>query len=110
MAEVAKSKIVIVHYHLRRGGVLRVIEATCEVLAARGDEVLILSGEPPVRDGLKAEVRVVPSLNYRKTGSPVVAESLAEQLKKEALAFFGIPRTFGIFTIRLWQKMCCSRA
>ncbi|HQZ28583.1 MAG: glycosyltransferase family 4 protein [Verrucomicrobiales bacterium] len=89
MAEVAKSKIVIVHYHLRRGGVLRVIEATCEVLAARGDEVLILSGEPPVRDGLKAEVRVVPSLNYRKTGSPVVAESLAEQLKKEALAFFG---------------------
>jgi glycosyltransferase involved in cell wall biosynthesis len=89
MAEVGKSKIVIVHYHLRRGGVMRVIEAACEVLAARGDEVLILSGEPPVTNGLKATVRVVPSLNYRKTGSSVVAESLAEQLKKEAVAFFG---------------------
>jgi glycosyltransferase involved in cell wall biosynthesis len=87
--ETGKRRIAIVHYHLRRGGVTRVIEAARDVMTSRGDEVVILSGEPPLADARQSGVRVVPALNYRKTGSPVVAESLAEQLKKEAVAHFG---------------------
>lgn len=78
-----------VHYHLRRGGVTRVIEAAREILLKRGDEVLVLSGEEPLADAETTDVRVVTALNYRRSGSPVVAESLAEQLKKEALEHFG---------------------
>ena len=87
--ETRKRRIAIVHYHLRRGGVTRVIEAARDVMTARGDEVVILSGEPPLVDSRQSGVRVVPALNYRKTGSPVVAEGLAEQLKKEASEHFG---------------------
>ena len=87
--EKKKRKIVIVHYHLRRGGVTRVIEAARDVLTERGDEVLILTGEPALADAKQGGVRVVPALNYRKTGSPVVAESLADLLKKEATAHLG---------------------
>ena len=79
----------IVHYHLRRGGVTRVIEATRDILTERGDDVLILSGEAPLEDARSEGVRIVPALNYRKTGSSVVAETLAEELKKEAVLHFG---------------------
>ncbi len=80
-----------VHYHLRRGGVTRVIEAAREIMTARGDEAVILSGEPPLVGTLPGAVRVVAALNYRKNGSPVVAGNLAEQLKQEAKAHFGAP-------------------
>ncbi len=80
-----------VHYHLRRGGVARVIEAAREVLLAKGDSVVVLSGEPPLPGARTEGVRVVPALNYRRTGSTVVAESLAEQLKREAAAALGGP-------------------
>lgn len=89
MADKARRRVAIVHYHLRRGGVTRVIEAARDILTARGDEVVILSGEPALSDAPQGGVRVVQALNYRKTGSPVVAESLAEELKKEAEAGLG---------------------
>ena len=73
-----KRRIAVVHYHLRRGGVTRVIETAPEIIAARGDEVVILSGEPALAGTLPDAVRVVAALNYRKNGSPVVAENLAE--------------------------------
>ncbi len=91
MADRRKRRVAIVHYHLRRGGVTRVIEAARDILTALGDEVIILSGEPALSDARQAGVRVVQALNYRKTGSPVVAESLAEELKKEAEAGLGGP-------------------
>lgn len=91
MAVRENRRIATVHYHLRRGGVTRVIEAAREVLTAKGDAVTVLSGEAPL-PGAKADgVRVVPALNYRRTGSTVVAESLAEELKKEAAAALGGP-------------------
>jgi len=82
-------KIAIVHYHLRRGGVTRVIEAAREAMAARGHRVLVLSGEAPAIETSHGSVRVVPALNYRKTGSSAIAESLAEALRSEAIDYFG---------------------
>lgn len=80
-----------VHYHLRRGGVTRVIESAREVLSAKGDAVAVLTGEAPMPGAKTDGVRVVPALNYRRTGSTVVAESLVEQMRKEATEALGGP-------------------
>lgn len=80
-----------VHYHLRRGGVTRVIESAREVLSANGDAVVVLSGEAPLPGTKTTGVRVLPALNYRRSGSTVVADNLAEQLKREAAAELGGP-------------------
>ncbi|NRB72948.1 MAG: glycosyltransferase family 4 protein [Verrucomicrobiales bacterium] len=82
-------KVAIVHYHLRRGGVTRVIESAREALKGRGVELLILSGEEPRPEAGSESVRVIPALNYRKTGNADIAESLAEALKAEAQKHFG---------------------
>jgi len=82
-------RVVIVHYHLRRGGVTRVIESAREALKERGVELLILSGEEPRPEAGSEFVRVIPALNYRKTGNSDIAESLAEALKAEAEDYFG---------------------
>ncbi|MEM1441738.1 MAG: glycosyltransferase family 4 protein [Verrucomicrobiota bacterium] len=82
-------KIAIVHYHLRRGGVTRVIESAASVVEEKGGKVLVLSGEAPFSDEEGGNVRVVPALNYRKTGNSVIAGSLVEALKAEAESYFG---------------------
>ncbi len=58
--------VAILHYHLRPGGVTRVIELAWEALAAVGIEALVLSGEPQPGTGRipQAFVRVVPELRY----------------------------------------------
>jgi len=84
-----RKKIVMVHYHLRRGGVTRVIEAAVAALTARGHEVLILSGEPALADASGERVRVIEALNYRRTGNADIAESLTEVMQKTAFDFFG---------------------
>lgn len=91
MADKTPRRIAMVHYHLRRGGVTRVIEAARDVLEARGDHVTILSGEAPLADARTGGVRVIPALNYRRTGSTVVAESLAEEMKRVATEALGGP-------------------
>ncbi|MDF1741559.1 MAG: glycosyltransferase family 4 protein [Verrucomicrobiales bacterium] len=89
MTDKTKMKVVIVHYHLRRGGVSRVIDAAQRALIDRGHDVLVISGEAPTFDGMSGEVRVLDALDYRNTGSSVIADSLTEALKAEARAYFG---------------------
>ncbi|MEM7602422.1 MAG: glycosyltransferase family 4 protein [Verrucomicrobiota bacterium] len=90
MADSQKElKVAIVHYHLKRGGVTRVIESAKAVLESGGSRVLVLSGEAPLAEADQDNVAVVPALNYRKTGNSVIAGSLVEALKKEAEAHFG---------------------
>jgi glycosyltransferase involved in cell wall biosynthesis len=91
MAGESSRRIAMVHYHLRRGGVTRVIEAARDVLEARGDQVVILSGEAPPAGAKEAGVSVIPALNYRRTGSTVVAESLAGEMRRVATAALGGP-------------------
>lgn len=56
----------ILHFHLRPGGVTRVIELTCEALRRHGVEPLVIVGEPaPGGCRVPAEnIRVVPDLAY----------------------------------------------
>jgi len=49
-------RIAILHYHLRRGGVTRVIELASEALVAAGHEVLVFAGEVPPPGGQPVEV------------------------------------------------------
>ncbi len=59
-------RIAILHFHLRAGGVTRVIEMACESLLAAGHEVLVVSGEPAPA-GCRIDphhVEVVPELAY----------------------------------------------
>ncbi|MCC5805609.1 MAG: hypothetical protein JJU00_04700 [Opitutales bacterium] len=58
-------RVAIVHYHLRRGGVTRVIETAVAALADNA-ETVVLGGEPYGGDALPA-VTVVDGLGYRDT-------------------------------------------
>lgn len=84
-------RVALVHYHLRRGGVTRVLEAAREALEARGDRVAVVSGEAPLAGARSEGVCVVPALNYRRGGSTVVAARLAEELEKAAATVLGGP-------------------
>jgi hypothetical protein len=61
-------RIVMVHYHLKPGGVTSVIRRQAEALAALA-QVLVVSGEPPDTD-LPAPVAVVPGLAYDLRRAP----------------------------------------
>ncbi len=82
--------VALVHYHLRSGGVTRVIERQSEALTSAGIAHVILSGTRQDGSG-KLPVRVVPALDYdtpqepRETGG----NPLHEQLVRAATAALG---------------------
>lgn len=80
-------RVAIVHYHLRRGGVTRVI---ANALAGLGDraEVAVLSGEEP-HGSFRLPATVVPGLGYADAGRPEDAQPLADDLKAAAVASLG---------------------
>ena len=54
-----------IHYHLRGGGVTRVIRHAVETLKRTGGEYVVFSGEPPATDDVPPEnVCVLPELAY----------------------------------------------
>ena len=59
-------KIVLVHYHLRPGGVTQVVFHQASALREAGEEVLVLTGEAPPRSEGWAGIptAVVPGLHY----------------------------------------------
>lgn len=59
----APYSVAIVHYHLQRGGVTRVIHTASRCLAKLGIPHVILSGEPD-ESGAKLPVQVVEGLRY----------------------------------------------
>lgn len=59
--------ILIVHYHLRAGGVTRVIESQSRVLQEMGHEVIIASNGPV--EGWETPCLLVPELDYATEGS-----------------------------------------
>lgn len=86
-------KIAIVHYHLRRGGVTRVIETALEGLSRTNGniEVVVLSGEPPSEgSSLEDVTRVVPELGYRNVlENPQDVDVLARAMESAATDALG---------------------
>ncbi|NNM30363.1 MAG: glycosyltransferase, partial [Akkermansiaceae bacterium] len=78
----------IVHYHLRRGGVTRVIEAQSRVLHERGIAHVILSGTPYEGPG-DLPVTVLPELDYRPTRGSGSGGDLAATMRDTAARVLG---------------------
>jgi len=80
--------VIIAHYHLRRGGVTRVIETASACLREAGIDHLVLSGEP--YDGpADLPVRVIDGLGYLDDPGTLTADDLADRLRQAATDAFG---------------------
>ena len=67
--------ILIVHYHLRAGGVTRIIHAQVKALSALGHRVIVASSGPV--DGIETETICEPSLDYQSEGTVQTASLFA---------------------------------
>lgn len=81
-------KIAIIHYHLRGGGVTRVIENTVSALDHRNTETVVLIGEePPASCPIQSSCRIIEGISYgyddeAKTDADTLTDELKEQAKQ----------------------------
>ncbi|MBK1828801.1 glycosyltransferase [Haloferula rosea] len=71
---------IIVHHHLRHGGVSRVIAATSHALSKAGVEHVILCGDLP-SDAEELPVIVIPALDYDPTNRPGLEKSMVREIE-----------------------------
>lgn len=75
-------RVAILHYHLKPGGVTRVIENTVRELQKAGIESLVLCSEQPDRRAYPFDnVRVIPGLAYSDTFDNQNAKALKRELE-----------------------------
>lgn len=83
--------VALVHYHLRAGGVTRVLEAQSQALHQAGISHIILAGSPYQGPG-NLPVAVVPALDYSSETSAQAEKSLSAELRRAArIALRGDP-------------------
>lgn len=83
-------KVAIVHYHLRTGGVTRVIRNALAALAGRGVECAVLAGEPPAEPSPEWEcVTVLDGLGYETAPISGSAPRFADRLEMAATGALG---------------------
>ncbi len=86
----AGLRIAIVHYHLRPGGVTRVIENAVAALKSHNLKVAIITGEPPPGAISGAEgIRVVEGIGYARTRSNLSGKETAGRLMAAARELLG---------------------
>ena len=86
-------RVAIVHYHLKRGGVTRVIESTLSGFAASDKDIqaVVLSGEVPDDFVYSNLARAIPGLRYENAQShPPSPQALLDSLKETAIAALGV--------------------
>jgi len=85
--------VAIVHYHLRLGGVRRVIDHAVSGLRETGCKLAVISGEKPAEPlPTDVPVKVVPELSYSSSASQSDIEELEEGLLDAATsALNGLP-------------------
>ncbi len=84
-------RIAILHFHLRQGGVTRIIEMACAALHEQGMDPIVISGEPPP-PGCRVpadRVAVVPSLAYEVEANR--AEELLQKVDAAMQRVWGAP-------------------
>ena len=83
-------RVAIVHYHLRTGGVTRVIENALASLNSAPVDAVVIAAEPfPRGVGAGIRVHVAPGLAYDECSTPVSANALRAQLEAAARDAFG---------------------
>ncbi|HHC72887.1 MAG TPA: hypothetical protein ENK54_08305 [Thiotrichales bacterium] len=80
--------VAVVHYHLRTGGVTRIVQHACQALRERGVKVAVLAATPPEMP-LAAPAAVVPELAYDERRPPVTTPRLIALLRREAERLLG---------------------
>ncbi len=86
-------RIAIVHYHLRPGGVTRVIQHAVSALAYEDMQVVVLTGEPP-EDALRKylpHIGVIDGLGYSDTVPSQTAQMLVQQMETAVKTALGGP-------------------
>ncbi len=83
-------RVAIVHYHLRTGGVTRVIQNALASLNSAQVDAVVIAAEPfPRGVGEGIRVHVAPGLAYDECSKPVSANALRAQLEAAARDAFG---------------------
>ena len=83
-------RVAVVHYHLRTGGVTRVIENAMASLNSAPVDTAVITAEPfPRGVGEGIRVRIAPGLAYDERSTPVSANALRAQLEDAARDAFG---------------------
>ncbi|MCB1120751.1 MAG: hypothetical protein KJT03_04335, partial [Verrucomicrobiae bacterium] len=83
-------RVAILHYHLKPGGVTRVIENTVRELNRRNIKSLVFCSEPPDKKAYPFEnVRVIPGLAYSDQFDSSKAASLKTELEQSCRAEWG---------------------
>ena len=96
--------VALVHYHLRAGGVTRVLEAQSQALSQAGITHVILAGTP-YQGPANLPVAVIPALDYREHPDGMTGTSLcAEMRQAAAIALRGDPQTWHLHNPTLGQK------
>lgn len=83
----ANPLVALVHYHLRGGGVTRVIEHACQVLPSLGFDTVIVVGEQPKIGFEHEKLLIVPELGYGQSVSD--GKALLEKIKSEIISLAG---------------------
>ncbi len=81
-------RVALVHYHLRPGGVTRVIRNAAVLLAERGVKTVVLAGEP-APEPWPVPVAVVPGLGYRTAQCNAADGAMLATALREAAASMG---------------------
>lgn len=104
--------IAMVHYHLRRGGVTRVMQSALAALKDAPVQCIVLTGEPPRDDmAMDAPVAVVNGLGYDENGDHVFAETLIEKTKQAVREAIGsVPDIWHIHNHALGKNAAWTHA
>ncbi len=98
-------RVAIVHYHLQRGGVSRIIEHTAAALSGSDVSLLVLTGQPP-GDDFQVPYQVVPGLQYEASRPGQTSRELAEALKDAAKkGLGGLPDIWHVHNHSLGKNM-----
>jgi len=81
-------RIAVVHYHLKRGGVTRVIASALKGLGKACDKAVVISSTHP-DEPLPCPVAIVPELAYTDRASGQAAEALTRKMRKAAHEHLG---------------------
>ncbi|MDR9414671.1 MAG: glycosyltransferase family 4 protein [Gracilimonas sp.] len=84
-------RVAILHYHLRGGGVTRIIEHTFQALQEEPIELCVITGETAPKDFSipKSKIGVVKGLSYGKKNSPREAKALFGDIRSKASQLLG---------------------
>ncbi len=104
--------IAMVHYHLRRGGVTRVIQNAVEALASERVDCVVISGEdPPDTFSVDVPVVTVEGVGYEEHGQIPDAETLANRTRQAVHEIAGkTPDVWHIHNHALGKNAAWTRA